>query len=354
VNQRNRFILLLGAILVIAIVYYFLSTNRGDNLVVIGTVDANQVIVSPKITGRIEKLNIDDGTRVKVGDVIAELDTAELSAAERAALATAESLQSQIAAQRANEVLTHGQTTSNVDLAQARLQSVKAQLRQAQADLERQRLDTHRAVQLAEQGVASQQDRDRAEAALKVSVANVQSLADQVNAAQADLQVAIAQTHQQHVATSNVAATRAQALTAQQQALEAKARLSYATVTAPVTGVVSLRAARQGEVVNPGQAIATIVDLSDTWVWAPIPETYADKIQLGDTLTVQLPSGATTQGKVTYKAVAADFATQRDVSRRKRDIRTVELKVAVDNANEKFVPGMTATVLIPWSKLESK
>jgi HlyD family secretion protein len=214
VNQRNRFIILLGAITVLAVVYYFVSTSRGNNLVIIGTVDANQVVVSPKITGRIEKLNIDDGSRVKVGDVIAELDTAELTAAEKAALATAESLQSQIAAQRATEALTQGQTTSNVDMAKARLQSAKAQLTQAQADLERQKLDTERTVQLAQQGVASQQERDRAEAALKVSIANVRSLTEQVSAAQADLQVAIAQTHQQHVATSNVATSKAQALTA--------------------------------------------------------------------------------------------------------------------------------------------
>ena len=353
-NQRNKFLILLGVILVVATIYYFISTNRESNLVVIGTVDANQVIVSPKITGRIEKLNVTDGTKVKVGDVIAELDTAELSAAEKAALANAQSLQSQISATQATQALTQGQTSNNVALAQARLQSVRAQLRQAQADLERTRLDTERTIELAKQGVASQQDRDRAEAALRIATANVQSLTDQVKAAEADLNVAIAGTHQTHVASSTVAATKAQALTAEQQALEAKVRLSYATVVAPVTGTVSLRVARQGEVVNIGQPIATIVDLSDTWVWVPVPETYADKIQLGDTLTVEMPSGERTQGKVTYKAVESDFATQRDVSRRKRDIRTVVLKVAVDNTGEKLVPGMTATVLIPWSKLESK
>ena len=107
-----------------------------------------------------------------------------------------------------------------------------------------------------------------------------------------------------------------------------------------------MRAAREGEVVNPGQPIVTIVDLSDTWVRAAVPETYADHIGLGDTLRVRLPGGTITSGKVFFKAAEADFATQRDVSRRKRDIKTIVLKVRLENPNGAYMPGMTAEVLI--------
>ena len=48
-----------------------------------------------------------------------------------------------------------------------------------------------------------------------------------------------------------------------------------------------------------------------------------------------------------FKAVESDFATQRDVSRRKRDIKTIGLKLKVDNPNGALVPGMTAEVLLP-------
>jgi hypothetical protein len=64
-----------------------------------------------------------------------------------------------------------------------------------------------------------------------------------------------------------------------------------------------------------------------------------------------MPSGATIQGKVISKAAEADFATQRDVNSRKRDIKTVQLKLLIDNPGEKFVPGMTAEVYIPKAKL---
>ena len=64
-----------------------------------------------------------------------------------------------------------------------------------------------------------------------------------------------------------------------------------------------------------------------------------------------MPSGATIQGKVIAKSAEADFATQRDVSRRKRDIKTVRLKLLIDNPGMRYVPGMIAEVYIPKSKL---
>ena len=64
-----------------------------------------------------------------------------------------------------------------------------------------------------------------------------------------------------------------------------------------------------------------------------------------------MPSGAALQGKIIAKSAQADFATQRDVSSRKRDIKTVQLKLLIDNPGERFVPGMTAEVYIPKSRL---
>jgi HlyD family secretion protein len=66
---------------------------------------------------------------------------------------------------------------------------------------------------------------------------------------------------------------------------------------------------------------------------------------------VRLLSGDTFPGKVIFKAPEADFATQRDVDRRKRDIKTIALKLSVDNSKKTLVPGMTAQVLVPQSKL---
>jgi multidrug resistance efflux pump len=345
-SARNKFAIMLSVILLIAALYYFISTPGGSDLVLVGTVDSNQIVVSPQINGRIAKLLVDEGTQVKQGDLIAILDPSELEAQERAAAATIASLKSKVSESRYTERATTGSTSSDVINAQARLQSTRAQLVQAEATLTRVESDSRRIIGLAQAGVASEMEKVQAEANLKAQQASVQALKDQVNAAQADLNSAIARTNQSHAAQSTVASTQGQVANAEAQLKEAEVRLGYTKIYAPVTGTVLVRAAREGEVLIAGQAIVTVVDLGDTWVRAAIPETDADHIGLGDTLRVRLPGGTVTQGKVFFKAAEADFATQRDVGRRKRDIRTIVLKVRLDNPKGAYVPGMTAEVLV--------
>jgi HlyD family secretion protein len=344
-NARNKFLIVLGIIVAVAAIYYLASTPSSKDLVLIGTVDSNQIIVSPQMQGRISQLLVDEGTKVKQGDLIAVLDPSELEAQARAAAAMIDSLRSQVSATQATKEATQGSTTSNVANAQARLQSARAQLLQAEATLQRTESDSLRMIELAKQGVASDQDRVQAESSLKAQQATVQSLKDQVSAAQADLNTALANTHQAHAAESTVQSTRAQLANAEEQLKEADVRLGYTKIYAPLSGTVSVRAAREGEVLNPGQPIVTVVDLSDTWVRAAIPETESDHIGLG--------GGTLTSGKVFLKSAEADFATQRDVSRRKRDIRTIVLKIRLDNPKGAFVPGMTAEVLVSPEQLKA-
>jgi HlyD family secretion protein len=353
VNARNKFLILLGIIALISLTYYFISTDHSRDLVLIGTVDSNQVIVSPQIQGRIQKLFVDEGSQVKAGDLIATLDPSELEAQERAAAATIASLRYKVAETQYTQQSTKGATSSDVVNAQARLQSSRAQLLQAEAMLTKQESDSRRAIELAKQGVASDQERVQAEANLKAQQATVAALKEQVGASQADLDAALARTRQANAALSTVASTRGQLANAEAQLKEAEVRLGYTKIYAPVSGTVSVRAAREGEVLNMGSPIVTIVDLSDTWVRAPLPETQADHIGLGDTLRVRLPGGTVVSGKVFFKAAEADFATQRDVSRRKRDIKTIVLKVRLDNPKGAYVPGMTAEVLVSPDQLKA-
>ena len=69
--------------------------------------------------------------------------------------------------------------------------------------------------------------------------------------------------------------------------------------------------------------------------------------------TVRLPGGTEVSGKVFFKGVESDFATQRDVSRRKRDIKTIVLKVRLDNPKGAYVPGMTAEVLVSPDQIKN-
>jgi multidrug resistance efflux pump len=108
-----------------------------------------------------------------------------------------------------------------------------------------------------------------------------------------------------------------------------------------------VRAAREGEVVTAGQPIVTLVDPDDLWVRADIEETYIDRIRLGDQLKVRLPSGDERVGTVFYRAVDASFATQRDVSRTKRDVKTFEVRLRLDNKERRLAVGMTTYIELP-------
>ena len=117
-STRNKFAILIGIIFGVSLGYYLLSTPRSKDLVLIGTVDANQVIVSPQVQGRLALLLVDEGSQVKEGELIAVLDPSELEAEERAATANIASLRHKVAEMEATEKATQGSTSSNVVNAQ--------------------------------------------------------------------------------------------------------------------------------------------------------------------------------------------------------------------------------------------
>ena len=197
-----------------------------------------------------------------------------LSAERDSARATLEGLRSEVRQAGQSYASTHGETDSQVNNAAAALKAAVASLEESQANERQQALDTKRTVSLAEQGVASQQDRDRAEQTLAADQARVRSNREQVIAAQATLntmQARIqsggggAQQHRRHGGADGLG---------QRQAGRSRSTASATPASSsPVDGTVSVRAAREGEVVNVGTPIVTIVDLTQTWVYAAIPET---------------------------------------------------------------------------------
>ncbi len=110
-------------------------------------------------------------------------------------------------------------------------------------------------------------------------------------------------------------------------------RLGYTELRAPIDGIVDVRAARVGEVVTPGQPIVTLINPDDLWVRANVEETYIDRVRVGDKLKVRLPSGEEREG----------------TGRTKRDIKTFEIRLRVDNKDRRLAVGMTAYVQLPFS-----
>jgi multidrug resistance efflux pump len=341
----------MGLLAIGSLIWYFATVRPTTDLKLIGTVDANEVLVSAKIPGRIQTLTVDEGQEVKAGQLIAIIESNDLEAARKAADATVSSQKSKLNETVETERQTRGEVSNAAINAEALVNASRASLAQAQAQFEHQKADTTRTVALAQQGIMSAQAKDEAVTSLQASHASVENARHNLAATEASLRQARAHELATVVAARTVDSTRGLVHNASALAEQAKVQVGYSQVFAPVSGRVNVRAARQGEVVTAGATIVSIMDLTQTWVYAPLPETQADAVQLGDSLRVVMPSGATIQGKIINKAAQADFATQRDVSARKRDIKTVQLKLLIDNPGERFVPGMTAEIYIPKSKL---
>jgi HlyD family secretion protein len=350
-NARNRVFMILGILTIASLIWYFVTVRPSGDLQMIGTVDANEVMVSSKIPGRIQTLTVDEGQVVQAGQLIAVIESQDLQAARQAAEATAAGSQFKLSETMETERQTAGETSNATVNAEAQVVSTKAALAQAQANFDHQQADTSRIVALAQQGIMSAQSNDEAQTSLQAARAAVDTARANVAAAEAALKQARAHEMLTNVAERTVHETRDQVANAKALAEQAKVQVGYSQVFAPVSGKVNVRVARQGEVVTAGAAIVTIMDLGQTWVYAPLPETQADAVKLGDSLRVVMPSGQSIQGQVINKAAEADFATQRDVSSRKRDIKTVQLKLLIPNPGEEFVPGMIAEVYVPKNKL---
>ena len=346
----KKFFILLGVVVIISAVVFFAFTPHGNNIPLIGVVDGTEVIISPQIAGRMIRLNVDEGSEVKKGDLIAELDPSELQAALAQDDANIGSLEAKVNQSSQTLGWTDAQTSAALSQAQATLTSARAQLEQSRATLELDEVNNKRTIALFQSGVSTAQDRDTAESTLKSAQANVNSLQEQVKAQQAALAVALANRKQVAVQQADLASTRAQVQQAKALRDQAATQLGYTKIYSPLDGIVSVRVAVQGEMVAQGGPIVVVVDVDHLWVRADVEETYIDAIGFGETMKVQLPSGDIVEGKVFFKGVESDFATQRDVSRTKRDIKTFAIKVSVPNPNRRLFTGMTATVLLPQPK----
>ncbi len=190
---------------------------------------------------------------------------------------------------------------------------------------------------------------DRERTTFETNRAKLDAADKQLEAQRAALALASAAKDEVDVKRSALSSSEHERAAAAAQTEKAAVRVGYTEIHAPSKGVVDVLAVRQGEVVTTGQPILTLVDPDDLWIRVDVEETYIDRVRIGDSFTVRFQSGETRTGKVFYRGLDAGFATQRDVSRTKRDIKTFEVRLRVDNRDRALALGMTAYVLFPTS-----
>ncbi len=344
----KAFFLIGGVLLVVsaasAAYLHFAGQESTDD----AQVDAHNAPVAPEITGNIEAILVDDNQIVKAGQVLVRIDARDYQARvdqARAALAIAES---DSAGAHANVPLTEHTTTSAVAASESQLAAAQAdydkaqtdygrastsQLAYAQADVDAKRAvrdraeaDRARMQTLVSKDEISRQQFDSyvaaarvAESDLKASeenLVNQQKLAQssnaavlnaqaRVSAAQADLEQAKANRQKVDISSAQAGSASASIKQARANLEAAELQLSYATIVAPIDGMVTKRSIQVGQIVQPGQTLLTIVPLEQVWITANFKETQLANVRPGQRAEIKVDMyGRTFAGRVDSIAAA--------------------------------------------------
>jgi HlyD family secretion protein len=351
-----------------------------------GTIKAQvgaEVKVGSRISGRVERLAAQVGDHVEAGQVIAVVQHDDLQASvdkARADLAAAESRAAQVATDLQTLRLTVGggitSSETRLSSARAKLQLIlggarpeeiaqaDAAVRQAEANAALAKANAQRIQSLYDDGFLARRDLDAANRDLDVATAQLRTAQEQLNLVQQryrpeEIQIAQDDVRQAEVtlaltkADAGRVASKERELSAAQQTVRAaeaalriaQTNLSYATITAPISGVVASVSTQQGETVTAGAAsgetptFVTVVDLSRLEAHAFVDETDVGKVQVGQrvTFTVATFPDREFTGKVT--AIYPKALVQVNVV-------TYDVVIAIDNPGEVLRPDMTATVTI--------
>jgi len=328
-KARRAILIAAGAIviLVIAMLLYlhFAAWETTDD----AQIDGYIYPVSARVSGYVTEVRVDNNQRVEAGTVLAQLDPKDYEVAVANAKATLANDQASAAASRISIPITSVNTSSQLSTAQADIDSAQAgllvaqrsfdaaqaSLLQAEANDLKAQDDVNRYKPLAAkdeipqqeytQAVDSQKATAAAVAAARASAASAEQAVTQARAriaqSQAELQAAQTQPQQISVQRSRAQAAEAESEKAAAILQQAQLNLQYATIVAPISGIVGQRSVQPGQNVAPGQQLMTIVplDSQNIWVTANFKETQLKYMRAGQAVKIYVDTyGRTYEGHV--------------------------------------------------------
>ena len=337
-----------------------------------GRIEGDDSVVAAKTSGRIREIRVREGDNLKSGDVIAVLDEEQAVAREQQAVAAAHEAETRVTrSQEQIAVLQEQLKQANITVEQARqdaqgrvrqaeaqVATAEANLSQAQAAYEQAHYDVEKFTRLARSGDVSDRQREQAHTTAEAQAAVVESAKKQVAAARGALTAAQANLKNPPIrasqaaaiqkqigqAQSDVAAAQADADRARAQLKESQANRADLTIVAPFDGTIATRAAEPGEVVTPGSAIVTMVDLSKIYLRGFVPEGDIARVKLGQPARLYLDSDPKRPIDATVSRVdpEASFTPENTYFRDERVKQVVGVKLLITNPNGAAKPGMPA------------
>jgi HlyD family secretion protein len=384
--SRTRKIGILVALAVVAVIAWYawphLHTG-GDSIRVSGNIEAVEVGVSFQIAGHVKTREVDEGDVVRAGQVVARLDPEDIRVLQAEADARSGELRTAEAAlaalkngSRPEEIKASLATLQKVEARVAELragarpqerQTAQAQRAAAHAEAERTKKDFERIEQLHARAVVPTEQYDQARAAYEVAAERLRQAQQQLDLVlegprreeieQAEKAMANARSQYElvkegpriediHQAEGRVAQAEA-ALRA------AKIRLSYATITAPMDGVVLSKHVEPGEYVAPGTPVVTMANLDRVWLRA-----YVDERDMGFDRHAPVEVTADADAKTVYKgrigfiSSEPEFTPKSVQTEKERAKLVYRIKIDIDNPQHTLKPGMPADATMPRGKNE--
>jgi HlyD family secretion protein len=326
----NRRVIIIAVVVVAAVaggVYYWKQRAANDPQAAFtmwGNVDVHQVELGFRVSGRISRLDVDEGARVTPGAELAQLDRVPFETDVAAATAQVAMAQAQF------DKATRGYRTE--EIAQA-----AAAVRQREADLSNAKVTDERLKGLFPQGAVTRQDMDNADARVRESDAQLASAREQLALVTRGSRIEDIQTQEANLAAAKASLTRA------------RTSLEDATLMAPSGGVVSVRAREVGAIVQAGQTIYTVALNDPVWIRAYVPQPRLGRIKPGMTVKIEVDSvpGKQFDGTVGFISPEAEFTPKSVQTEQVRDDLVYRLRIVAKDPQNVFRQGMPVTVRVP-------
>ncbi len=320
--------------------YTTVRVDRGDiDSTVTTTGNLNAVItvqVGSQVSGNIIALYADFNTKVKKGQLVAEIDPAPFKAAVDQATATLNAAKAAVVTAQA----TLAKSQSDLASAQANIASQKANLVKTQSAVGLARVENDRRKTLVKTGVMSQEDGDTAQATYDQAVAGVDAAQAGIDAAQAS-----AESAQKGVEVARNQLAQANAVVAQDQAILAQARLNldHTRILAPVDGTVESRNMDVGQTVAASFQAPVIFLIAQDLTKMQV-DTNVDEADVGP-IRLHQPASFTVDA-YPRQIFHGRVSQIRQAPINVQNVITYDVVIEVSNPDLKLFPGMTANATI--------
>ncbi|NCO68329.1 MAG: hypothetical protein COY75_07215 [Nitrospirae bacterium CG_4_10_14_0_8_um_filter_41_23] len=343
--MKKRLLFSAAVILIIIAVLIFLYINKGKKSEAIkstGIIEGIEVNLSPKVSGRISYMCCNEGDSAREGEVAIKLESDDLRASVEQARAGVEKAKAEVKVSES----AIGNAQANIVTAEADIKTAESDMEKARIQMELSKSEMNRSNALYKKDFISKESVDIAVTAYNASVADYTSSKSRLASANSKRDAALAQLE---TAESQLKSARANLKQSEASLSFNIAKLADMTITSSISGNVVFKALEKGEIVSPGMTVLTIVDMGNLYVRVDIDETLIDRIALNSDAIIRTEETPKRifKGKVYEIGRYAEFATQRDVTRGRQDIKTFRVKIKLKDSGGVLKPGMTVEVEIP-------